>query len=145
MARLFINSQNKLPFYTVTASVGEGGTNNRIDVMLVQLMLRVASEPASFSILPPGEQPLKVDGNCGPTTIRHIRNFQSEIKRRFNSPIPSKIDGRVDPAVRSGSTNTMTLLNGAFRKRHANMHLNESPFITVDLVNEFFVVAHTII
>ena len=145
MARLFINSANNLPFYTVTASVGEAGANNRIDVMLVQLMLRVASDPSGFGILPPGEQPLEVDGNCGPMTKRHIRHFQTEIKRRFNSPIPSTIDGRVDPAVRSGSANTMTLLNGAFRKRHPTMRLNESPHITVELVNEFITLAHTVI
>jgi hypothetical protein len=145
VARLFINSQNKLPFYTVTASVGEGGANNKIDVMLVQLMLRVASDPSGFGILPPGEQPLAVDGNCGPTTKRHIRHFQSEIKRRFNSPIPTTLDGRVDPAVRSGSANTMTLLNGAFRKRHSSMMLNDSAHITVELVNEFIVLAHIVI
>lgn len=142
MARLFINSSTRLPFYTVTASVGEGGTNNRIDVMLVQMLLRVASEP-SLSIRPPGEQPIAVDGVCGPITKRHIRHFQTEIRTRFNIPIPSAIDGRVDPAVRSGSANTMALLNGAFGKRHPNMLLNESQHITAELVGEFITLAFT--
>ena len=143
MAKLFINSSNKLPVYTVTASVGEGGTNNREDVMLVQMMLRVASEP-SLSILPPGEQPLKVDGVCGPITKRHIRHFQTEVRKRFNIPVPSTIDGRVDP-IRAGSANTMTVLNGAFKRRHANMVLFESQHITKELAGEFVILAQTII
>lgn len=68
----------------ISASVGEGGENHRADVIVVQHLL-------NHHLASP-HLPLHVDGNCGPLTIRAIKEFQHRCIR-LNPP-----DGLVEPA-----------------------------------------------
>ena len=94
--------------YTVDQVVGLGGINNRSDVLLVQHLLRLAWQdaPMSKGFRPPGEtKPLAVDGQCGPTTLRFIKFFQEEAKRRG---APVLLDSRVDAVVSGGPEGTIS-------------------------------------
>ena len=62
----------------IAASVGQGGRNNRPDVIVVQDLLRAR-----------GVDPGRSDGDCGPRTIAAIQKFQS---RFMAAP-----DGLVEP------------------------------------------------
>ena len=104
MARVFIyNSENTKHLYTVDQPVGAGGTNRRDDVLLVQFFLRVAMENSAGSVgyIPPGEQPISIDGSCGSQTNRYIKFYQEEGNRR-NPGILTTTEGRIDP-VTSGN------------------------------------------
>lgn len=70
----------------ITSSVGNRGTNNRSDVLVVQKLLN--KHITSLSPL----LHLLEDGNCGPVTTGVIIEFQKRIVG-LNKP-----DGRVDPA-----------------------------------------------
>jgi peptidoglycan hydrolase-like protein with peptidoglycan-binding domain len=72
----------------IGASVGQGGTNDLADVLVVQHLLNAWLERA-------GEAPLSTDGDCGPRTVAAIRLFQARV---LHSPQP---DGRVDPGGRT--------------------------------------------
>lgn len=68
-------------------TVGDGGDNERPDVVIVQVLLnfnRAANLPE-----------LATDGRCGPTTIEAIREFQRRVLAQF------KPDGRIDPGGRT--------------------------------------------
>lgn len=69
------------------ASVGNGGKNNKNDVVYVQTLLN----KHKFSLSTKNLMPLKIDGICGGKTISVITAFQAEIA------CLSKPDGRVDP------------------------------------------------
>lgn len=62
---------------TISGSVGQGGTNNRVDVQVVQALLNRAMKAG-----------LTADGRCGPLTVSAIKAFQ---KGFMANP-----DGRVD-------------------------------------------------
>ena len=64
---------------TIKGSVGEGGKNDKADVLVVQGLLKNSH---GYSIV--------VDGDCGPKTIAAIKDFQSK-KMGTKNP-----DGRVD-------------------------------------------------
>jgi hypothetical protein len=136
--RIWVNSSDKSLFYTVLQPVGEGGVNDKEDVLLVQFFLRVATDKSAtgHQYLPPGDEPLKVDGFCGPVTKRFIWHFQKEVKSRFNLPLPPP-DGRVDPLTRP-AVNTMALLNGAYRTRLGKALINDSPHATPALIEVLF-------
>jgi peptidoglycan hydrolase-like protein with peptidoglycan-binding domain len=72
----------------ISGPVGQGGTNNSKDVVLVQSLLN-----AVRALALPGLPPLKVDGLVGPLTIAAINRFQ-KATLGFS-------DGRVDPAGRT--------------------------------------------
>jgi hypothetical protein len=72
----------------ISGSVGRGGMNLRSDVSLVQQLI---NNHLPINHLPIPLRPLKVDGNCGPLTIRAIEEIQRRILH-MNAP-----DGRVDP------------------------------------------------
>jgi len=67
----------------LSASVGQGGRNQKADVLRVQGLLNQAGARPS----------LRADGRCGKKTIAAIRKFQRGFMRRA--------DGRVDPGGRT--------------------------------------------
>src|SRR6478609_1214311 len=71
----------------LSESVGQGGSNRRDDVRVVQgLLNRQNLSPLAK---------LEMDGVCGPATIEAIRHFQTR-SLGIQSP-----DGRVDPGGRT--------------------------------------------
>ena len=76
----------------ITSSVGNRGTNNRSDVLVVQKLLNKHINSLSPLL------PLLEDGNCGPVTTGVIIEFQKRIVG-LNKP-----DGRVDPAGKTLET-----------------------------------------
>ncbi|WP_293970768.1 hypothetical protein [Sphingomonas sp.] len=69
-------------------SVGESGRNDPADVTIVQTMLNQIGDLL-------GSAPLPVNGNCTPSTIETIRNFQFRLVNLL------KPDGKIDPGGRS--------------------------------------------
>jgi peptidoglycan hydrolase-like protein with peptidoglycan-binding domain len=74
----------------IGASVGQGGTNDLADVLVVQHLLNAW-------LAGQGEPLLPTDGDSGPRTVAAIRLFQA---RMLQSPHP---DGRIDPGGRTWS------------------------------------------
>ena len=72
----------------LTASVGVGGVNRKLDVEQVQERLNRFKQRLEI-------EPLSVDGNCGPKTRDAIRAFQDDV---VGMEVP---DGRVDPGERT--------------------------------------------
>lgn len=70
--------------YRINGSVGQGGTNSRADVTLVQQLLNLMPENVGGPAMP-----IAVDGFIGPQTVGTISRFQ---KANFGWS-----DGRVDP------------------------------------------------
>jgi peptidoglycan hydrolase-like protein with peptidoglycan-binding domain len=64
--------------------VGEGGSNRKDDVAIVQQLLNRARVKNNVP-----QEPLDVDGIVGPKTLAAIREFQTQFC--------SVVDGRVDP------------------------------------------------
>lgn len=62
---------------TISASVGEGGTNNASDVALVQAILLKTLRPVATG-RPGGPYLRSYDGVCGPITKAAIRAFQGD-------------------------------------------------------------------
>jgi hypothetical protein len=119
VARVFLHDNLRV-FYAVDGSVGTGCINGRRDVLLVQYFLRVAMEPSyDPGFVPPGEQPIEIDGICGSQTSKYIRFFQEETIRRG---YPIIADGRVDP-LHSGDVTT-----GSPVRLKTLWYLNQSHF-----------------
>ena len=76
MTTAIFNETGMSEIYTIDSGVGRGRANRRDDVMLVQLLLKKA-DAISISAGLPGlhESNLKVDGICGPTTLKFIEGF----------------------------------------------------------------------
>jgi hypothetical protein len=133
-----LTSQPYREVYVNEKPVGTGCSNQRDDVQLVQLFLRIATEdaPNSPGFKPPGQPMIEPDGIFGPTTQKYISYFQEEVDRRRNAKLLSR-DGIVDP-VKSGSargslSNTMytiLALNAAMRSRRGDSYKieNEAKF-----------------
>lgn len=100
--------------FNISSGVGRGRANSRLDVMLVQYLLNHAEQetarPDGYSrgrIVPPEYKlaSLKVDGVCGPKTLRYIEYYQqfrnSHAQRSGGNDMPMKVqikcDGAVDP------------------------------------------------
>lgn len=100
--------------FNIGAGVGKGRPNARLDVMLVQYLLCHAEQesitPDGYSrgrIVPPEYkgQRLKVDGFCGPKTLRYIEYYQqfrnSHAQRSGGNEMPMRVqikcDGAIDP------------------------------------------------
>lgn len=102
MARVYLIDDNPRShlFYSVERPVGVGSPNQRDDVLLVQFLLRVRAEcgEGSAEYVPPGEQPLAMDGMCGPQTIKYIKQYQ-KIASQKNPAIPLVQDGVVSPVA----------------------------------------------
>lgn len=71
----------------ISRTVGDGGDNERPDVVIVQVLLNFNRSP-TMPVLAP-------DGRCGQVTIAAIRDFQGRHLPQFPA------DGRVDPGGRS--------------------------------------------
>src|SRR5215470_5772632 len=93
-----LDRQRYREVYVVDQAVGPGGLNKRDDVLLVQLLLKIATEsaPDSPGFQPPGEDMIDTDGVCSPRTKKYIKYFQEEVDRRQNRPLIQR-DGVVDP------------------------------------------------
>jgi len=88
----FIDSSPTEPyFYNVINAVGEQCPNTKDDVMMVQYLLHHLYKNAPVHFKPAGE--MTVDGICGPTTIRWIREYQNQM---YMNGTPIRPDGRVD-------------------------------------------------
>lgn len=108
--------------YNIDWSVGQIGSNLKVDVMLAQALLRILNyELLGFNAdydPPPGETGvIAVDGLMGPVTQRHITNFQRQAVSRGYKVM---IDGIFDPFRKPGASSTisksryaMDLLNNA--------------------------------
>lgn len=77
--------------HTINASVGRNGTNHPDDVKIVQELL-------NRNTIPGANEPLQVDGICGPITIACIELFQAEIMHMRHP------DGLVEPGRRTIQT-----------------------------------------
>ncbi len=149
MARVYLtgNTTQKL-LYTVDQAVGAGGGNRRDDVLLVQLFLRVQTEPGGSEApyQPPGRRPLAIDGVCGDDTLAYIRFYQEEARRRF--PQAAAPDGRVDP-MRSGTIFAsithkeymIASLNVGYREKRGDMYLDigKDPLFPAGLRKSFYI------
>ncbi len=75
--------ENPVPSKTLTASVGQGGSNQKADVMLIQELLNKNGAT------------LKVDGDCGAKSIAAIKAFQQSKLGAANS------SGLIEPGSQS--------------------------------------------
>ena len=143
-----LSSQSYREVYLVEKSVGPGGMNQRDDVQLVQLLLKIATEsaPGSPGFQPPGEPMIEPDGQCGPITQRYIKYFQQEVNRRQNKKL-IELDGMVDPvrtgAARSSITHsfyTILALNAAMRTRRGDaFRIENEPKFPTELKSAMFI------
>src|SRR5262245_45186468 len=78
------NLDNGTSAWTIKQSVGQGGSNQKADVLKIQQLLNQI-DPAQGGPMPP----LKEDGWIGPLTVAAIRRFQ-----QFHG---LAITGRVEP------------------------------------------------
>lgn len=134
MARVFLINKPMKVLYSVEQPVGQGCANRRDDVCLVQFFLRAAMEPSpetGTGFIPPGQQPISIDGSFGPQTNAYIKFFEEEVKR-LNPATHILLDGRVDPvppnsggySAASGNIYKIYALNLAyFRRRGLQKHL----------------------
>lgn len=97
MPRVFLfNDANMKVVYSVDQSVGQGGSNRKDDVMLVQFFLRVAMEVRlGKGFNPPGERPITIDGSFGKQTNTYIKFFEEENNRQ--QPGSMSKDGKIEP------------------------------------------------
>jgi hypothetical protein len=83
---------------SVDDSVGRGGANRRLDVMLVQFFLNVTAQADEKSWAWLVDRKItkpNIDGICGPITQDWIDRFQAFIRKRARLVV----DGRVDPIL----------------------------------------------
>jgi len=134
--------------YAVERPVGPGCINQRDDVQLVQLLLKIATETRgdSAGFQPPGEPMIEPDGFFGPRTQKYIKYFQDEVDRRQNRKLVEQ-DSVVDPvrtgASRSSISNTMytiLALNAAMRTRRGDaFQIENEPKFPTELMSSLFV------
>ena len=134
--------------YVNEKPVGPGCLNQRDDVQLVQLLLKIATEdaPNSPGFKPTGAAMIEPDGICGPTTQKYISYFQEEVDRRRNSKLLAR-DGIVDPVqggrVRGSLSNTMytiLALNAAMRSRRGDsFRIENEPRMPNELKSALFI------
>ncbi len=148
MARVLLYAKTGMPFYVVDSTVGKGCPNIRQDVLLVQFFLRALMVDAGKekAYVPPGEQPIKVDGVCGAHTIAYIKFFQEENMRR-NPGATIHVDGRVDPLLTGSSvssithsTYTIVRLNSTYKTRFGTFFANPilDPLFPRELVHSLY-------
>ncbi len=147
MARVYLrhDQSEMLVIYDVDAAVGRGGANHRDDILLIQFFLRVAMETAdSPGYVPPGEDPIAIDGVYGRQTQAYIDFFQTEGKTRNPARLPIT-DGRIDSlhtAFRSpqpGVVHDIYALNRLYQKRHRfHDNLAADPVFPPDLARSFY-------
>jgi hypothetical protein len=136
--------------YTVEQAVGIGGANRRDDVLLVQFFLKVAmlDSPNSKPYIPPGEQPISIDGSCGPQTCRYIKFYQEEGNRR-NPGVKTTTEGRIDPVAGGSLTSsishtfyTILALNVSYKDRRGkDLHedISKDPLFPAELAKSLYV------
>jgi peptidoglycan hydrolase-like protein with peptidoglycan-binding domain len=125
MARTVKTAFNDLPtMYDLGFAVGPNGPNVFSDVMLVQVLMKMAN----FARFAGGSGPveasrnIKVDGFYGPQTDRLIRAFEAN---RKSARLLLVEDGVFEPSIRDGFTRTGVL----FKIVHLNrMAKQQSPF-----------------
>jgi hypothetical protein len=100
----FLDDSIERVTFNVDWTVGSGCFNHKDDVMLVQMLFNMAffgdgkdAMPNGYDLkLPEGETGgLKVDGICGPQTIKFIKTYQRSVKGLY-------CDGKVDPYYGDG-------------------------------------------
>ncbi len=148
MARVVLFAKTGTPRFVVDYPGGKGCPNIRQDVLLVQFFLKAISVDAGSekAYVPPGEQPIKVDGVCGAHTIAYIKFFQEENMRR-NPAATIHVDGRVDPLLTgtsvssiTHSTYTIIRLNATYKTRFGTFFANPilDPLFPRDLVRSLY-------
>lgn len=100
--------------FNISAGVGRGRANQRLDVMLIQYLLSLARNttvhPGGSStrrIVPPelANDLFKLDGICGPKTLRYIEFYQQfrnshnqhSAGNDYDIKVVVKADGAIDP------------------------------------------------
>jgi hypothetical protein len=151
MARVYLyNHRSSKILYSVEKSVGRGGVNARDDVLLVQFFLRIAMEP--YKVRPfysvdgignegfvpsDNKKPISIDGMYGSETLRYIKHYQEEGKRR--SPgVRVPTDNKISPVVEGGSgfSDAITRLNWDYFDRRGMSLANDirkDPLFPFDL------------
>lgn len=127
--KIINSSRGDLPFiYNVRTAVGPNSPNQRVEVLLVQYLLKSIFSNAGVTKVgpPPSGRPLVVDGVFGPITAEAILHFQHRMKA-LGMPIPT--DGRVDRAFPSintphGKQWTIMFMNMAYREARQKDHDN---------------------
>lgn len=114
-----------LPFYNVDLSVGQGGSNQYDDVLLVQYMLSQIGKVPPHP-LPPPATPLPLNGIASALLTEWILWFQKSTKSVGESILT---DGRIDPSrAKNGCFyppahgRTMFFVNASFRRRLRTQH-----------------------
>ena len=108
------DSQAAAWFYNISATVGLGRANNRVDVKLVQYLLMRLFDRWK-AIRPPGPA-ISVDGFCGPITARYITQFQRRVW-------PSIADGVVNRAYKPNNTSrTIVGLNLVYNAQFGDLN-----------------------
>jgi len=134
MPRILIRHGNAsaVPLFTIDRAVGRNAPNERLDVLLAQVLLRFFTNYPSW--IPPGRVPsglrvatplfrattsmpthpqpqgsIVIDGICGDQTIGFIEYFQEQMQLRG---VGVELNGQVAPLGTIGTT-TMALLNDA--------------------------------
>lgn len=114
--------------YNVTNAVGLGQINRRTDVLLVQLLLKMAKAMILSGGLPTSStEHIKVDGYFGPETKLCINAYQQE-QAQFYHKLISK-DGLVHPSSADGYTSggwlyTIVHLNRSAKTKDAGAYRN---------------------
>ncbi|VTU31915.1 MULTISPECIES: peptidoglycan-binding protein [unclassified Variovorax] len=94
--------------YNLDWSVGRIGGNLREDVMLAQALLRMVfyELAGKGGLLPPlGADGIEVDGWIGPSTLRHIAQFQDQAISLGQKVLR---DGNFDPFRKVGQSSTIS-------------------------------------
>ena len=118
------NPEGFATFYNLTKAVGNGCTNLKEDVMVVQFFLnRYYLKDKRDS--PISKNPLKVDGLYGPKTRARIIQFQNDAKNAGSSVI---VDGVVNKAgnARSNWESSISRTNYVIRLLNNTLRRNDS-------------------
>jgi len=85
-------------FYNVDAAVGKGSPNQRLDVLLVQYLLKENMRLKTFSYIPSTavDHDAQITGLWNQTWDVYLLNYQNDLKQRGK---PVVRDGRVDPVT----------------------------------------------
>jgi len=137
-------------FYTVDQSVGRGGTNARLDAMLVQFFLRIlcdeVKKPSPISLASSVKRPLKIDGIWGSTSQAYLDAWEKMISATFGGVL---MDGKVSTmssgttaGSTTGSRYKMAVLNGnygMYRNNDWHLNLTSDPLWPAELTGSLYV------
>lgn len=138
------NIKKMTPYiYNLSHSVGKGGANQKMDVLLVQKLLNIIYVNSS---------PLNPSGHFDHQTSARIGDFQSRLKTKTDRGNMIKADGRLDPLKNHGIYTPSNLfiyaiffLNGVARMTDwrkylrvcVEVHLHNSEALTNEFIDYY--------